>query len=971
MTTSNTEHIDNHASAASGAKGPRDLFWWISAGTGMVSGLLVVYFVSQVVHQTFGELIFWEHVALAVVFSFLAILSWIFGTAHSGAAAGRSLNLAIAVQFSMVVLALLVANAGIPAALIGLVYTLMIGFLAQSLGRSDSIVMFGILSAIAAYFLTTFSPLPQISFPMMVINLIALLGLLVMVYMAMLAMGFVVATLSVKLISASLAISLIPLLIFSSAQASFTRNALLNESTGSLRLAANQTASKVDTFLYQNIQGISLNSIYPSYAAFLKSDPEAQADGPQRNAVLASISSLQASSTSSYLDSIAILDKDGIDVYDTRPEATGHSEKNQEYFSVPMGTPYNLQKSYVSAVIFSESGVPYIVFSDAIRDEYQKPIGVLRIRYNGAVLQSLIQTSGKLLGSASYPLLTDEYGIRLGDGSGNNLTFQPISPLTNLQRNDLFVSNRLPANYQEMAGATNIEMQQAINGDEEEPFFTFFPNGDTTGVENAGIGVRLQNAPWNVVYVQPMTSFRNMIDQQSRTTTLLVTLLALIVSVAAAFLSRLFSGRILKLAQTAEQITAGNLNVSAEVEEGDEIGMLGRAFNVMIRQLHGLIDELEARVASRTAELSRQNETLQVRSQQMKTVSDVARSIASTNDLETLLNQVAVLVSHRFGFYHVGIFLVDEQKEYAYLRASNSEGGRKMLERKHMLKIGEVGIVGYACSLGEARIATDVGQDATFFNNPDLPYTRSEMALPLRANDQIIGALDVQSVESNAFSEDDIELFSILADQVAIAIVNNRLYAETNETLAEIKGLHSWYLRNEWTREVENRRHLRYRYTPQGVVPLDEQIEPEVAQVQDSGQMIAQSVLAGEAESQSLAVPITLRGETIGAIQLQDQGGQQREWSQAEISSVKAVAEQIALALENARLFEQTSRRANRERKVLEITSKIRSTNDFQTMLRVAVEELQQALNASRAQVILQGVEQNAPAEPYNGNGHK
>ncbi len=960
MTTSKTPLLDDHSKPLGEARSGHDLFARIAGGTGVTGGLLAILFAFQAFHQPRGTATFWEFQALAIMFIVVAVLAGWFGAGRQQKTSGRALLMASAVQFSMVIMALLVEGTGIPAALIAVVYTLMIGFLSLSFEHSGTIVMIGILSAIAAYFFSAFSPVTQVSMPAIQIDLIALVGLLLMVYIAMLAMGFVVATLSVKLISSALAISLIPLLIFSGVQGSVTRTALLNESTGSLRLAANQVAASVNSFLEQNIQSVSLNSTYPSYAAYLKLDPEKRTSSPQMNAVNSAVEALRSASTTSYLDSIALLNAEGINVFDTRPGVGGQSEKNQDYFNVPMSPSFKSQNGYVSSVYFSPGGVAYVVFSDAIYNEMQEPIGVLRIRYNAAVLQSILQGNSKLLGNASYPILVEENGLRLGDGSGKNLLYQPIVSLSELKINDLFIKQRLPPKFEEQPAAALPALQQAISGSEREPFFTFIPDDNQNGVENSGIVIRIHSAPWSLAYIQPMTSFSSMLQRQRENTTTLVTILAFIVSLSAAVLSRMFSGRILKLAQTAEQITAGNLDVTVEVLESDEIGMLGRAFNVMIKQLHMLIDDLEARVAVRTAELSSRNEDLEVRSQQLKTVSDVARTIASTNDLETLLNQVAMLVSHRFGFYHVGIFLVDEKKEFAYLRAANSEGGRKMLERQHKLKIGEVGIVGSACGIGEARVATDVGQDASFFNNPDLPYTRSEMALPLKSGGSVIGALDVQSVEPDAFSGEDIELFGILADQVAIAIVNNRLYAETNETLKEIQSLHSWYLQNEWKRETENRRRLSYRYTPQGVAALDEAPGREP--------------LGGEDEQQTLAVPIMLRGQTIGAIRLQDQGDQEREWSESEIGSVQAVAEQVALALENARLFEQTARRAERERKVLEITSKIRSTNDFQTMLRVAVEELQQALGASRAQVILQGLEKNnAPdgSNGHNNHGHR
>ena len=142
----------------------------------------------------------------------------------------------------------------------------------------------------------------------------------------------------------------------------------------------------------------------------------------------------------------------------------------------------------------------------------------------------------------------------------------------------------------------------------------------------------------------------------------------------------------------------------------------------------------------------------------------MARATATNQNLETLLPNLVELISKQFDFYHVGIFLLDENKEFAELRAANSEGGKRMLEHQHKLGIGQSGIVGLVSATGKPRIALDVGADAAFFNNPDLPNTRSEMALPLLVSDDIIGVLDAQSTTANAFREDDVEVLSTLAD---------------------------------------------------------------------------------------------------------------------------------------------------------------------------------------------------------------
>ncbi|MCA1953580.1 MAG: GAF domain-containing protein, partial [Anaerolinea sp.] len=319
------------------------------------------------------------------------------------------------------------------------------------------------------------------------------------------------------------------------------------------------------------------------------------------------------------------------------------------------------------------------------------------------------------------------------------------------------------------------------------------------------------------------------------------------------------------------------------------------------------------------------------------------------------------------------IFLLDDRKEFAILRAANSVGGKRMLARGHKLKVGEVGIVGYATGTGTPRIATDVGQDATYFNNPDLPQTRSEMALPLKVGDEIIGALDVQSTESNAFTEEDINLFTTLADQVAIAILNNRLFTETAKALEEAQNLHRQYLNQEWQRETQQRQQTGILFTPDSITP-NSIITPAMQNALQTGQTIMQT----ENETALLAIPITLRGTPIGVIQLQRNQASNQEWSENEIATTQAVADQVGQALENARLFEQTLRRADRERRALEITNKIRSTNDPQLMIQIAVQELQQSLRTSRAQILIHSpstqksetnVEHSQTSEPISGPG--
>ena len=265
-----------------------------------------------------------------------------------------------------------------------------------------------------------------------------------------------------------------------------------------------------------------------------------------------------------------------------------------------------------------------------------------------------------------------------------------------------------------------------------------------------------------------------------------------------------------------------------------------------------------------------------------------------------------------------------------------------MLDRKHRLRVGEQGIVGNVTLLGKPRIAMDVGADAVFFNNPELPDTHSEMALPLKNGGRIIGALDVQSMETAAFTEDDIQMLNLLASQVSLAIENARLFDETRSALAKAEVVSRQFTREAWGRLHTEQNLLGYRYNITGASPLEELVEA-------TGIGNGKKMEAGQ-----IVVPIELRGELIGKLVVQSPSD--KVLSPDQIDIIKAVAERVALSAENARLFEETTRRAERERLVSDITGKIRSGTDPQVMIQTAMEELRKALGASRVEMIPQSI---------------
>src|SRR5512133_2683861 len=190
--------------------------------------------------------------------------------------------------------------------------------------------------------------------------------------------------------------------------------------------------------------------------------------------------------------------------------------------------------------------------------------------------------------------------------------------------------------------------------------------------------------------------------------------------------------------------------------------MIIRGMNDALHASDKLTKELETERVSLENRVEERSSVLKKRVEQFEVASQIAREISTETNLESLLNKAANLIRENFSFYHVGVFLNDERSEYTILRAATGEAGRAMLERNHRLKIGEIGIVGFAVSRGEARISMNVTSDAVHYKNPLLPDTRSEMALPLRVGERTIGALDVQSVLPNAFSQEDVRVLQTI-----------------------------------------------------------------------------------------------------------------------------------------------------------------------------------------------------------------
>ena len=389
------------------------------------------------------------------------------------------------------------------------------------------------------------------------------------------------------------------------------------------------------------------------------------------------------------------------------------------------------------------------------------------------------------------------------------------------------------------------------------------------------------------------------------------------------------------LAQITESYTLGKFSSRANVSRKDEIGALAKSYNQMAAQLQDIIGKLEQRVADRTHELEGQTLRLRV-------AAEIARDAASVRDLDELLASSAELILKRFNFYHTGIFLIDKNREYAVLTASPTEAGRQMISNAHKLRVGEAGIVGRVAATGEPRIILEAGVDETDFKNPLLPNTRSEMALPLKVGNVVIGVLDVQIDQTQAFSQDDIAIMQVMADQLATAIERTRLLQEVERNLRELETAYGQYTREGWQKLGSSGQlsHRGYRFDNVRIEPIDE-----------SPALESKVTPNGANGKNNITIPIKLRGEIIGMIRAKLKEG----YGPNTISTIELATERLAAALESARLYEEARTRADREQSISRVSAAISSATEYDEILRTTVSEIGRMLNNTEVTIQILG----------------
>jgi GAF domain-containing protein len=383
----------------------------------------------------------------------------------------------------------------------------------------------------------------------------------------------------------------------------------------------------------------------------------------------------------------------------------------------------------------------------------------------------------------------------------------------------------------------------------------------------------------------------------------------------------------------------------AVVESEDEVGALARAFNSMTRQLRELIGSLEQQVAERTGQLEQ-------RSSYLEATAEVGRAAASMLDRQQLVQQVVELIRERFNLYYVGLFLTGSDGEWAVLEAGTGEAGKMMLARGHRIQVGQ-GMVGWSVAHGNWRVAEEAAADAVRLATPELPETRSEAALPLRSRGRTLGALTVQHTQPGAFDPDTMAVLQTMADQVAVALDNAVLFAESEDALDVLRRAYGEVSRQSWQDLVQARRDWGYRWRG-SARGNGQRAQGELVPIEAGGKAQADAEGAPGDDDRSLTIPLKVRDQVIGALGFRKRTGE-GNWTPEEIGLLETMTGQLEVALESARLYQDTQRTAARDRLLAQIVGRVRETLDVEAVLRTLAYEVRDALDLPEVVVRLRG----------------
>ncbi len=578
---------------------------------------------------------------------------------------------------------------------------------------------------------------------------------------------FQLSTLGSKLIFSFLGVALLPLLLLAFLNQRATQKVLTDNANQTLLTSASQTALSIDAFINSNLDAVRVEAQLPVLAKYLSLPAnQRQSIASEVEGALRSLSRKDTLNISSY----ALLDRQGRDVIDTYTPDIGIDKSDRDYFQRPFKTGL----PYVSPIQFSPSSNEIgLYFSSPVRNASGNTIGVLRIRYNAAAVQRLVNQNTDLVrGSASLAILLDEYHIRLAQGNAPELNFKSVTPLPPAQVKALQAEGRLPQGKTADLSTNLPTFEQGLDNAATSPYFTTALDA-RSNKPNAAAVTKLKTQPWFVVFVQPEAVFLAPIEAQIRDTLLLALIITGVVIVAAVTMAQLLAKPLIYLSSTVTQFTTGNLKARSSIQSKDEIGILASSFNHMAQQVGKLLQGLEERT----------NE-LEVSQHVTVAVSELSKALL---DPELLLREAIALMQNRFGLHYVQIYLLD-QTNSKLVRWADS-GSYDILRQDESAYISlecDRSVVAHAARTHQPVWVDDISNVLT---ETELQPGQggSEVAIPLLSRGTLLGVLNIQDYQSDRFSQTDLDTFNTLAGQIATAWENARLFEKIQKAEAKYR----------------------------------------------------------------------------------------------------------------------------------------------------------------------------------------
>lgn len=560
-------------------------------------------------------------------------------------------------------------------------------------------------------------------------------------------------SLRVRMVLAFLAVAVLPLIILAVIAYQLLSNVVTKTIEQDIENSNRQAAFNIENFLENGLTSIHADAKLPQFSRFL-TDPQAG-----RSEALSTLQSL-VSRDSIFINSFGILDVNGVNILDTNPKYIGITEADRPYYrsTLVSGRPT------VTNVKFYNN-YPSIFFSQAIQGNQGQNIAVLRVEYNAAILQWLINNSRPAQQDAYVVLVDNENYLRLAHSTAPELVYRTYANLSEEQVINLQRAGALPNGSAQEISTYMPGMIEGLQKLASKPLFrtgAYSLDGEPTLI----LGTKIERAPWLVLTSVPIRTVQAAMRQQIGSSVLLTLLIIILVTLLALAITRWLTQPVVRLTSISEKVAAGDLNSRADESGLDELGILGKTFNSMTQQLKETLEGLEDIVAKRTRAL--------------ELSSDVSRRLSTILNAKELLSEVVELLQTAFNYYHVQIYLLDPDGHDLILASGTGEVGRIMLERGYKIEQG-CGVVGRSAITGTQMLVTDVRQDPDWLPNSPLSDARSELATPIYLSDRVIGILDVLQKEINGLTDQDANLMRGIASQIAIALNNAHQYQEIQQ----------------------------------------------------------------------------------------------------------------------------------------------------------------------------------------------